>query len=209
MPNDTLESRRLYFLYCFDPSTEHTTYRFGGAEELMPLCYEEMDYSFFMRKEPDSSSSTPMWRGYIQVKYGSLMATKILIAANSESEALSLYYRQDLAVCLAGRKRGVAGKEFFICEGIRGLIWMLDEDRRSELFESYFQSKPEGFFTTEAMIEWMCSGYVSKADYMAMLQDMAAQHPDIISLDIRVQLALQIIQSATDLGGSYYATKPQ
>lgn len=188
------------FLYTYDSASGEALHRFGGATELVALFHAEGGMTPLMRRvhglETESS-----WRCYVQHKEGSLVSTDIVVSADNEAQALTGYYEACLHQILNQRILSPGGKSFFLCEGERGLLWLLDQGSLSELFRQHHPLLPDSFFTDEALSDWMAYGSLSRPEYMDLLAKLADAYPKLISPAQRIQLGLQIVQRERETPG--------
>lgn len=184
---------RIFFLYVYDPVTQKTLNRFGQASELIAKYHEEAGVTPLMREIQDVENA-PSWACYIQHEQGSLVSTNTVVVAGNQQQALTKYFEVCLHQVLNERVISAGGKSFFLCEGERGLLWLLNDEQLSDLFRKHHSLMPESFFTRATLLDWMSYGTITKSEYMSLLADFAAAEPNLINSAQRVQIGLQIIQ---------------
>lgn len=203
MNTHPIDPRKLFFFYLHDRSANKTVYRFGGGASLVSMFHKETGTELLMRRVEEGGDAK-RWRGYIQHGLGSIHATDIIVSGETEEEAAQNYCEERFPTLAGERLGGPGEKSIFLCEGERGLLWMLDTVKLCALFNRYHPKHPPSFFCTETLLNWMSYGELSQEDYMAILRDVAASYPLVICMNTRVQLALQITQIRTQQRGAHY-----
>lgn len=183
---------RVFFLYAFDPGTNQVSYRFAGAREIAGYFHHEFGMSPLPRRIDDQGANG--WRIFVQHDQGSMTSTGMTVTGANSQEALDAYYDAFLLRVINERATSPNGKKLFLCEGEKGLLWLLDTARLELLFRTYCPEAAESADSPTVMLEWLCYGVLSVPDYMAILSEVADRFPWLITDAQRVQLGMQIIE---------------
>lgn len=183
---------KVFFLYCFDPDSNQLNYRFGSAREIAGYFHHECAMTPLPRRVEGDGEN--VWQVYVQHEHGSLVSTGVSVDATNAQDALGAYYDEFLLRVVNERSLSPTGKSLFLCEGQKGLLWLLDEKRRARLFKAYCPEAADSADSQTVLIEWLCYGVLTVADYMSVLTEVADHFPTLISDAQRVQLGMQIIE---------------
>lgn len=123
-----------------------------------------------------------------------MVFTGILVEASDEKQAHELYFQEALHRMLNERMKIEGGKHFLLCEGDKGLLFLLEPQRLDEMFRKHHPLLPDTFFTDDTLLDWMMYGSLPTAASMKLLGELADRFPEMIKPDQRVQIGLQIIQ---------------
>lgn len=183
---------KVFFLYSCDPGANQVSYHFASAQEVVKHFHQECGITPLPRRADGLGAN--QWRVFVQEKQGSLVSTEISVTAENAQAALEAYYDAVLLQVINERTSSPTGKSLFLCEGERGLPWLLDPVRLEALFKSYCPEFAESSDSQTVLFEWLCYGVLSASDYMAILTDVADRYPLLINSAQRVQLAMQIVE---------------
>lgn len=187
------------FLCIVDPQTKTDIRRFGSGLELITLFHSAMGMTPIVRPDAEKPGH---WRAYVQHTEGSMVFTGIRVEAADEKQAHALYLQEALHRMLNERMQTEGGKHFLLCEGDKGLLFLLEPQRLDEMFRKQHPLLPDTFFTDETLLDWMMYGSLPRVESMALLSELSGRFPEIISHKQRVNIGLQIIQREKEIKSS-------
>lgn len=161
-----------------------------------------------VRNGNDELTHERRWNVYM-VRDGSEIAQvePEMVTGWDEDDALQSFCENSVRKLLHCRLPTPSGPSFLFCEGIRGLLWMLDPLALSNLHREYELDVQASFADESALFRWVTTGPISKADLVAILDEVASRYPEVVPFEVRVQISLQIMQAQYTVEGLRFSKR--